>query len=135
MTRRELTQAVIEAAQIAVKEHFARWGMASTAPGTTALKDAARALDACTEPDLDALNAAVGGAVEAYLVVTPSAKNKEFQPPRWVAVIDAAAARRAAMKPRPRYEAANFGSIFDRERQTYLTQTEIVALLNERGEK
>ena len=122
MTRREAERAVIEAAQVAVKERFARWGMASTAPGTIALKESVDALRVCTEPDLDALNAAVAEAADDW-----RRGHANFD-----ALANTFAAHRAALAPKVRYEASREGVILDHKTHSYLRAEEVAALLNER---
>jgi hypothetical protein len=136
MTRRELTDAVVEAAKVAVKEHFARWGMASTAPGTIALKETVAALDACTEPDLDALDHAVAEAVEAYIT-----RGGIPRPDLWKRIEVAYEARRAALAPKPRYTVEPNSTlpvrvvVYDTQESRPLTPPEVAALLNQKEVK
>ena len=126
-----MKDAVVEAAKVAVKEHFARWGMASTAPGTIALNESVRALDACTQPDLDALNAAVAEAAESMVLRWESEgfHNLPSSPENTVRL--AILARRAAMQPKPRYEAlGNAWTIFDNHEQKFLLPPKVADLLN-----
>jgi uncharacterized protein with von Willebrand factor type A (vWA) domain len=130
MTRRELKDAVVEAARVQVAAQRTR-GHHDVGRADVVLSRSVDALDACTEPDLDALNAAVAEAAEEYVFVTPAALDKEFQPARWVIAIDAINARRAAMLPKPRYEAlGNAWTIFDNHEQKYLLPPKVADLLN-----
>ena len=70
MTRRELTDAVVAAARNL--ESFAPYDPRGSVPSlailaTNQLNDSIRALDACTEPDLVALNAKVAEATQSAL--------------------------------------------------------------------
>jgi hypothetical protein len=127
VTRRELELAVIEAARVALKEHFSRFGMASTASGTIALKESVCALDACTEPDLDALNASVAEAVEEqyqFTTVHPEVR----------AAMDA---RREAIKPKPRWVVSAYNGrmfIIDSAEHKSYTADGVAALLNAQEE-
>jgi hypothetical protein len=115
MTRREHELAVIEAAM-----EYAR--MASFG----AIFNAIRALDACTEPDLVALNAAVAETDEAHYAL---AERGGFDLHVTDALITARKARREALKPKVRY-CGEGCTVYDRERKTHLTMTEVTALLN-----
>jgi hypothetical protein len=134
MTRRELTQAVVEAAknvtQVAVGG-FGNGVLEVSRHKFCTLSDLLKALDACTEPDLDALDAAVVQAVEEYVIAHPLTMDKEHQLSRWVSAINAINARRAALKPKPRYEAAPAGIRDNHTFQTY-TLEYVAHLLNER---
>jgi len=123
MTRRELKDAVVEAARPLVN-HVTRYQLA-------AAEDAFRALDACTEPDLDALNAAVAEAAESMVLRWESEgfHNLPSSPENTVRL--AILARRAAMQPKPRYEAlGNAWTIFDNHEQKYLLPPKVADLLN-----
>ena len=120
-SRRELKDAVVEAARQWVRV-FDDCGWT---PGSkhTDLIAVVRALDACTEPDLD--NAAVAEAVE------------EWQNGRcnFVAVLDVLHARRAALKPKPRYQVRSSSYIYDSALSRNLTVVETAALLNKEADK
>jgi hypothetical protein len=121
MTRRELKDAVVEAA----REHTeCKGGVPRMVKVDINLHRASHALDACTEPDLDALNAAV--AEEADKCDWSLVQWPDLNP-----FIGAVRARRAAMKPKPRYAALEFG-IRDHLKNITLTQNDVAALLNER---
>jgi hypothetical protein len=121
MTRRELKDAVVEAARPLVN-HVTRYQLA-------AAEDAFRALDACTEPDLDALNAAVAEAAESMVLRWESEgfHNLPSSPENTVRL--AILARRAAMQPKPRYE-VNLLGVYDHKNLRFLQPEEIAALLN-----
>jgi hypothetical protein len=102
MTRRDAERAVIEAARrCSTGRNSNRVSAGGYFNCCNALDKAVDALDAAPQqPDLDALNAAVAEAVEAF--------QREFyrQPEpevseEWTAVVRAANARREAMKPKP----------------------------------
>jgi hypothetical protein len=93
MTRRELKDAVVEAA----REHTeCKGGVQRMVKVDINLHRASHALDACTEPDLDALNAAVAEAVETYMVKWPHMDIKA-NCNEWTTIIEACRARRAAL--------------------------------------
>ena len=121
MTRRELKDAVVEAARPLVN-HVTRYQLA-------AAENAFRALDACTEPDLDALNAAVAEAAESMVLRWESEgfHNLPSSPENTVRL--AILARRAAMQPKPRYE-VNLLGVYDHKNLRFLQPEEIAALLN-----
>jgi hypothetical protein len=128
-TRRELTQAVVEAA----RKLNNKWTDYGYVTGNTythsvltdSLRHAVRALDACTEPDLDALDAAVVQAVEMHDEKLLRAGGMS---PR---LRQAALDYRAALKPRARYEATNETcSIFDRSLGYHVRPSAVATLLN-----
>ena len=82
-SRRELKDAVVEAARVQVAAQRTR-GHHDVGRADVVLSRSVDALDACTEPDLDALNAAVAEAVEAYLVAHPLARDPKGQPDEWI---------------------------------------------------
>jgi len=89
-----------------------------------------RALDAQpTEPDLDALNAAVAEAAESMVLRWESEgfHNLPSSPENTVRL--AILARRAAMQPKPRYE-VNLLGVYDHKNLRFLQPEEIAALLN-----
>jgi hypothetical protein len=134
MTRRELTQAVIQSAKNVTQVSVGGFGkgvLEVSRHKFCILSDLLDALDACTEPDLAALNAAVAEAVEEYVVVSPSALDKTNQPSRWVIAIDAINARRAALAPKPRYE-VNLLGVYDHKGRRFMQPEEVAALLNEK---
>jgi len=121
MTRRELKDAVVEAA----REHTeCKGGVPRMVKVDINLHRASHALDACTQPDLDALNAAV--AEEADKCDWSLVQWPDLNP-----FIGAVRARRAAMLPKPRYEAlGNAWTIFDNHEQKYLLPPKVADLLN-----
>jgi hypothetical protein len=126
MTRRELTQAVFRAARI---YEAARSGpQFFIGSKGEAVAASIRALDACTEPDLAALDAAVAQAVEMHDEKLLRAGGMS---PR---LRQAALDYRAALKPRARYEdlGACIPIIRDRQKCINLTPHEVAALLNEK---
>jgi hypothetical protein len=129
MTRRELTQAVFRAARI---YEAARSGpQFFIVSKGEAVAASIRALDACTEPDLDALDAAVAQAVEEWWM--EDAKPR-MQGERWARLIAARNGRYDALKPRARYEACSEKNVvvWDRQTREYLNPLQVAALLNER---
>jgi hypothetical protein len=136
-TRREAVNAVIEAARAACGaviygKTIEECNERGTALG--AIRASVRALDACTEPDLDALNAAVAEAVEAHARRHPASFTERPAMSTWGAIADARNARRAAMTPKPRYTSHNHEVLRDGE--WYLSAAtreraiEVAALLN-----
>jgi hypothetical protein len=95
------------------------------------LREAVHTLDAePPQPDLDALNAAVAEAVETYMVKWPHMDIKA-NCNEWTTIIEACRARRAALAPKPRYEAlGNAWTIFDNHEQKYLLPPKVADLLN-----
>ena len=85
------------------------------------------------QPDLAALNAAVAEAVEAWFDKTTEAHNGHPNLDAWrddlSNIYRAESARRAALLPKPRYEALEFG-IRDHLKNITLTQNDAAALLN-----
>ena len=122
-------RAVLEAA----KTYVHAWDAPRTCDTESRLlREAVHTLDAePPQPDLDALNAAVAEAVEAYLVAHPSARDPKGQPDEWIVSLSTLLARRAALLPKPRYEAlGNAWTIFDNHEQKYLLPPKVAALLN-----
>jgi hypothetical protein len=95
------------------------------------------ALDACTEPDLDALNAAVAEAVRLFVDRT-----LEHPPFLWaqdlIDIKDAELARREALAPKPRYTVEPNSTlpvrvvVYDTKESRPLSPPEVAALLNEK---
>jgi len=128
MTRRELKDAVVEAARQWVRV-FDDCGWT---PGSkhTDLIAVVRALDACPEPDLDDLNAAVAEAVEEWWMEDATPR---MQGEKWARLITARNTRYDALKPKPRYRPATaVGFVYDAETGHNLTAGDVLALLNER---
>jgi hypothetical protein len=128
-TRRELTQAVVEAARRIVARY--KCGLPADMackPDKQALINASDALDACTEPDLAALDEAVAEAVEEYR--DTMRKNKPGLNDAWEEVCSTIDARREALKPNPRYRAAHNGVIIDDNLNIPMLAEEVAALLN-----
>jgi hypothetical protein len=140
MTRRELTQAVVEAARV----YAGRNPDCSLNPQGQVVARAVRALEACTEPDLDALDAAVAQAVDEYREKAPSVFRTPPRTPEvrshWEKVVAATDARRAALKPKPRYRVLTvyptyhgpFVAVHDTRDGRDLTADEVFTLLNEK---
>jgi hypothetical protein len=89
------------------------------------------------ESDLDALNAAVAEAVEAWFDATKKAHNGTPNLDAWrddlSNIYRAELARRAALAPKLRYEATNETcSIYDRQVGYHVKPSAVAALLNER---
>jgi hypothetical protein len=136
-TRRELTQAVVEAAkQSTTPSYHCGTYTATLVPenDVLALKDAIRALDACTEPDLAELDAAVAQAVEEWYDAKKKAHYGTQDLDAWrddlSNVYRAESSRRAALKPR--YEATDATRILDNQTGYLLTANCIAMLLNEK---
>jgi len=129
MTRRELKDAVVEAARMLTK--CGHWYDA-----TQATVNAVRALDACTEPDLDALDHAVAEAVEAYIT-----RGGIPRPDLWKRIEVAYEARRTALAPKPRYTVEPNSTlpvrvvVYDTQESRPLTPPEVAALLNQKEVK
>jgi hypothetical protein len=117
-TRRELTQAVIEAARMVSVARDNRHFVYAKIDHLTALFCA---LDSCTEPDLAALDEAVAQAVEEYDRTLYRFEGE---------IRNALDARRAALKPKPRYRAAHNGVIIDDNLNIPMLAEEVAALLN-----
>lgn len=136
MTRRELTDAVLEAAKNLTSVTAASdCKMTVSSFRFCALLDALDALAACREPDLAALDHAVAEAVEAYAVAHPDGLYASLAPKEWKAIVVWRDARREALKPKPRYEAhpaplAHSVGVWDNQEKRYLPQSEVAALLN-----
>jgi hypothetical protein len=138
--RRELTQAVVEAARYFLSHDICHQPAGlPTCDGIPPLKAAMFSLDACTEPDLAALDAAVAEAVEAYFRASPIVLvTNQYSDGKWVSVVDAVKARRAAMFPKPRYEALYqlpLTVIRDSITGTHFTAKEACTLLNSKEPK
>ena len=129
-SRRELKDAVVEAARVQVAAQRTR-GHHDVGRADVVLSRSVDALDACTEPDLDALNAAVAEAVEAHSVERPYSYVTITATGAWHRVVEAHNALRTALLPKPRYEAlGNAWTIFDNHEQKYLLPPKVAALLN-----
>ena len=121
-------RAVLEAA----KTYVHAWDAPRTCDTESRLlREAVHTLDAePPQPDLDALNAAVAEAVETYMVKWPHMDIKA-NCNEWTTIIEACRARRAALAPKPRYEAlGNAWTIFDNHEQKYLLPPKVADLLN-----
>jgi hypothetical protein len=129
MKRREAEKAVIEAAKEAT--HF--WRMERTGSSLMAqnIRATVDTLNACAAPDLDALNAAVAEAYEAW--VTRNAPGGTES----VVLHEAVVARREALKPRPRYAPIPVTGvvILDNNTGNALNTLEVAALLNAKEAK
>jgi hypothetical protein len=138
--RRELTQAVVEAARYFLSHDICHQPAGlPTCDGIPPLKAAMFSLDACTEPDLAALDAAVAEAVEAYFRASPIVLvTNQYSDGKWVSVVDAVKARRAALKPRARYTVDPNSTlpvrvtVYDTHESRPLSPPEVAALLNEK---
>jgi hypothetical protein len=82
-------------------------------------------LDSCTEPDLDALNARVAEAVDVW-------DDDRCDGKKYTRLHEAVIARRAALAPKPRYEATDATRILDNQTGYLLTANCIAMLLNEK---
>jgi hypothetical protein len=137
--RRQQVTTPAERAVIDAANEYAH--QAGLRDGTGSIVRAVRALDACTEPDLDALDHAVAEAVEAYREYSPNVFGVVPATPearsRWGSVVSALEARRAALAPKPRYEACPEKHVvmWDRQTREYLNPLQVAALLNEREPK
>jgi hypothetical protein len=80
-------------------------------------------LNPSPQPDLDALNAAVAEAYEAWVTRTGPAGAES------VVLHEAVLARRAALAPKPRYEARG-GVVYDTKGDRCPSTKELAALLN-----
>jgi hypothetical protein len=124
-TRRELEQAVIEAANVI--DAFPAFDPARGLPGgfilaVNRLRDATGDLRrAPPQPDLAALNAAVAQAVEEYDRTLYRFEGE---------IRNALDARHEALKPKPRYRAAHNGVIIDDNLNIPMLAEEVAALLN-----
>jgi hypothetical protein len=130
MTRRDLTQAVVEAAMV----YAGRNPYCSLNPQGQVVARAVRALEACTEPDLDALDAAVAQAVEMHdeKLLREGGMSSRLR--------QAALDYRAALKPKPRYRVLTVYptyhgpsvAVHDTRDGRDLTADEVLTLLNEK---
>ena len=135
MTRREAEKAVLEAVRMHDRKALEHEGHLSPRLRQAALDYRATLttddnLNICTEPDLDALNAAVAEAGEAYR--DRMRKNRPGLNDAWEVTCQAIDARRAALAPKPRYEAVPnvFTVILDHVKKEYLNTIQVAALLN-----
>lgn len=125
MTKREVKQAVIAAARKVIKD----WeNPRYVVLAVQEMRTHVRALDELPdEPDLDALNAAVAEALDAWQDANGSQQTVDT----WKRTSAALAARREALRPKERYT-SGAGFVYDNLAGHTLTPKEVAALLNGR---
>ena len=140
MNRKEAERAVLEAVRMHDRKALEHEGHLSPRLRQAALDYRATLttddnLNICTEPDLDAHNAAVAEAVEAYIKTYGDCSTSGTA--EFMAIFKAGRARRAALAPKPRYESlgACIPIILDRKTGMKLTAHEAASALNVKEEK